>query len=464
MPMDSNMEKPKKRRSLVEMDLCSGSIAGKMLLFALPLMLSNVLQLMFNAADLVVVGRACGDAAIAAVGSNGSMINLLTNLFMGLSVGVNVLASHYYGAGDHERLSKTVHTSILLAAFSGLLLTLVGEIGAKQLLILMSTPEEVLPLAVIYLRIYFLGMIPMMIYNFGSALLRSIGDTFRPLIYLGISGFVNLGLNILFVLVFHMGVDGVGYATVISQFLSGAAILVTLCLERSDMHLSLKALRPDKAILWKIITVGIPAGLQGVVFSLSNVVIQSSVNSFDDTLIVTGNTAAQNLEGFAYVGMNCFYHAALSFTGQNLGAGRYDRIKRIAVIGQIYVFLAGLILGCGLYQLSPSLLRIYTDNPVSVDAGRVRLLIIGNTYYLCGMMDVTVGCLRGLGRSVLPTIISLVGACGLRILWLMTLFRMPMFHTTMMIYITYPVSWFVTFTAQMILLLITYNKLIKKAR
>ena len=456
-------EKVPKRKSLVEMDLCSGSIAGKMLLFALPLMLSNVLQLLFNAADLIVVGRACGEAAIAAVGSNGSMINLMTNLFMGLSVGVNVLASHYYGAGDHERLSKTVHTSILLAAFSGLVLTIIGEIGAKQILIWMSTPEEVLPLAVIYLRIYFLGMIPMMIYNFGSALLRSIGDTLRPLVYLGVSGAINLGLNLLFVLVFHMGVDGVGYATVISQVISGGAVLVTLMLERSDMHLSIRKLRFDKNILGKIISVGIPAGLQGVVFSLSNVVIQSSVNSFD-TLVVTGNTAAQNIEGFAYVGMNCFYHAALSFTGQNLGAGRYDRIKKIVAVGQLYVFLAGFLLGHGMYLLSPSLLSFYTDNPVSIEAGQVRLMIIGCSYFLCGMMDVTVGCLRGLGRSVLPTIISLVGACGLRIIWLLTLFRIPAFHTTTMIYITYPISWTVTLSAQFILFLYTYNKLIKKAR
>ncbi|MBO4391029.1 MAG: MATE family efflux transporter [Lachnospiraceae bacterium] len=456
-------EKVPKRKSLVEMDLCSGSIAGKMLLFALPLMLSNVLQLLFNAADLIVVGRACGEAAIAAVGSNGSMINLMTNLFMGLSVGVNVLASHYYGAGDHERLSKTVHTSILLAAFSGLVLTIIGEIGAKQILIWMSTPEEVLPLAVIYLRIYFLGMIPMMIYNFGSALLRSIGDTLRPLVYLGVSGAINLGLNLLFVLVFHMGVDGVGYATVISQVISGGAVLVTLMLERSDMHLSIRKLRFDKNILGKIISVGIPAGLQGVVFSLSNVVIQSSVNSFD-TLVVTGNTAAQNIEGFAYVGMNCFYHAALSFTGQNLGAGRYDRIKKIVAVGQLYVFLAGFLLGNGMYLLSPSLLSFYTDNPVSIEAGQVRLMIIGCSYFLCGMMDVTVGCLRGLGRSVLPTIISLVGACGLRIIWLLTLFRIPAFHTTTMIYITYPISWTVTLSAQFILFLYTYNKLIKKAR
>ena len=456
-------EKVPKRKSLVEMDLCSGSIAGKMLLFALPLMLSNVLQLLFNAADLIVFGKSCGEAAIAAVGSNGSMINLMTNLFMGLSVGVNVLASHYYGAGDHERLSKTVHTSILLAAFSGLVLTIIGEIGAKQILIWMSTPEEVLPLAVIYLRIYFLGMIPMMIYNFGSALLRSIGDTLRPLVYLGVSGAINLGLNLLFVLVFHMGVDGVGYATVISQVISGGAVLVTLMLERSDMHLSIRKLRFDKNILGKIISVGIPAGLQGVVFSLSNVVIQSSVNSFD-TLVVTGNTAAQNIEGFAYVGMNCFYHAALSFTGQNLGAGRYDRIKKIVAVGQLYVFLAGFLLGNGMYLLSPSLLSFYTDNPVSIEAGQVRLMIIGCSYFLCGMMDVTVGCLRGLGRSVLPTIISLVGACGLRIIWLLTLFRIPAFHTTTMIYITYPISWTVTLSAQFILFLYTYNKLIKKAR
>ena len=316
-----------------EMDMCSGPILRKMLMFALPLMLSSILQLLFNAADIVVVGKFAGDNSLAAVGSNTALINLLTNLFIGLSIGANVVAARHYGAKAWDDLRRTVHTAMLLSMLSGALLLVLGVIGAEQMLIWMQTPEEVLPLATVYLRIYFLGMISTMVYNFGSALLRAVGDTKRPLYFLLCAGVINVILNLLFVIGFQMDVMGVAIATVISETVSALLVLRCLVKEKGGIHLELRAMRIDRKKMLQILRIGLPAGFQGVVFALSNVVIQSSVNIFGN-IVVAGNSAAANLEGFVYMAMNAFYQTTLSFVSQNYGAGKQKRINRIVLLGE----------------------------------------------------------------------------------------------------------------------------------
>ena len=434
-----------------EIDMCSGSVFGKMLLFALPLMCSSILQLLFNAADIVVVGRFAGDNALAAVGSNTALINLLTNLFVGLSVGSNVLTAQYYGAKKDSDLKETVHTSMLLSICSGVLLTVVGLAGARGLLELMQAPPEVLELAVLYLRIYFLGMTSMMVYNFGSAILRAVGDTKRPLYYLLAAGIVNVVLNLFFVIACHMGVAGVGVATVISQTIS--ALLVVRCLvrEQGGIHLELKELAISKEKLGKIMQIGLPAGFQGTVFSLSNVVIQSAVNSFGN-IAVAGNSAAANIEGFVYMAMNAFYQATISFTSQNFGARQYRRIYKILFAGELCVVITGLLLGNLAVLFGDVLLGIYSPSAEVIAAGMVRMKFICTVYALCGIMDVLVGALRGIGYSIIPMIVSLIGACGLRLLWIATVFQV--YHSPAVLYVSYPVSWIVTAAVQMTFFLI----------
>ncbi len=417
-----------------EMDMCSGSVFQKMLLFAIPLMCSSILQLLFNAADIVVVGRFAGDNALAAVGSNSSLINLLTNVFVGLSIGTNVLTAQYYGAKKEKDLKETVHTSILLSVCSGVILTFVGIVGAKPLLELMQAPKEVLSLAVIYLRIYFLGMTSTMVYNFGSAILRAVGDTQRPLYYLLGAGIINVILNLFFVIACHMGVAGVAAATAISQTISAGLVVRCLIKEQGGIHLDLRALRINRKKFARIVRIGLPAGFQGMVFSLSNVVIQSAVNSFG-AVAVAGNSAAANIEGFVYMAMNAFYQATISFTSQNYGAREHKRIYRILFAGELYVIITGVLLGNGIYSPSADV----------VAAGLGRLKVICTLYALCGMMDVLVGALRGIGYSVVPMVVSLIGACGLRLLWIATIFQIPQYHSMRVIYISYPVTWTVTF-------------------
>ncbi|MBQ8510907.1 MAG: MATE family efflux transporter [Clostridia bacterium] len=444
-----------------QMDMTTGAILPKMLAFSLPLMLSSILQLMFNAADIIVVGQFCGDASLAAVSSNGSLVNLLTGLFMGLSVGSNVLAARFFGSKSDEELSQTVHTSILISIIAGVFLTFVGLIGARQLLIWMQTPDNVLELASVYLRIYFVGMTSTTVYNFGAALLRAIGDTKRPLYYLIIAGVLNVVLNLFFVIVFHMDVAGVALATIISQTLS--ALLVVRCLlrESGGIRLDPKKLCINKAKLIQIVRVGVPAGLQGTLFSLSNVVIQSSINLFGD-IVVAGNGAAANLEGFVYVAMNAFYQATLSFTSQNLGQHKYKRIIRTMLVGQACVFVTGLVLGNLLYLAGDKLLWIYSDTQQVVEAGMLRLGFVATTYFLCGMMDVMMGGLRGIGYSFLPMIVSLIGACGLRLVWIATIFQVPEFHIIETIYISYPISWLVTFLVHLTCYIILTRRLRKR--
>jgi len=426
-----------------EIDMCSGAILPKLLWFALPLMCSSILQLLFNAADIIVVGRFAGDNSLAAVGSTTSLINLLVNLFMGLSVGANILAARFYGADDQESLRQTVHTAVLLSLISGAGLAVAGTCGAARILIWMQSPDEVRGLAAVYLRIFFLGMPATMLYNFGAALLRAVGDTRRPLYYLFAAGVVNVALNLVFVIVCHLDVAGVAIATVISQCISALLVLRCMIREKGGIHLDLRQLKIYPVRLRQILRVGLPAGFQGVLFSLSNVVIQSSVNTFGE-VVVSGNSAAANIEGFVYTSMNAFYQANVSFTSQNYGAGRYERIRPILLRALACVIVTGVVLGGTATLLGRQLLHIYSRTEAVIEAGMRRLVIICSPYALCGIMDVLVGSLRGLGYSVMPMLVSLLGVCILRLVWISTIFQVPAFHTVQTVYWSYPVTWTIT--------------------
>ncbi len=436
-----------------EMDMTRGAILPKIILFSLPLMAASILQLLFNAADVIVVGRFVGPQAMAAVGSTTALINLIINFFVGLSVGVNVCAARFFAADRQKDLTDTIRTAILTAIFSGILLLLVGITLAKPMLQLMGSPEDVIYDSVTYLRIYFLGMPALMIYDFSSAILRAVGDTKRPLYFQVAAGIINVILNLFFVLGLKIGVAGVGIATSISQTVSALLVLSVLVRDKGKLHLDLRTLRIDRQKLAAIFRVGLPAGLQSTVFSLSNVVIQSSINSFGSTAMA-GSTASQNLEGFVYMAMNAIYQTNLSFTSQNIGAGRYSRINKILLNCLGCVVFIGILLG-GLANLfSGTLLSFYTTDPEVLRYGQERLLIVAGPYFLCGIMDTMVGSLRGMDFSFVPMIVSFIGACGLRIIFIMTLFRLPAFHSLQNLYMSYPVSWTITFTAHIITFLL----------
>lgn len=446
------------KKNKYEIDMCNGPLLGKMLVFALPLMLSGILQLFFNAADIVVVGRFAGNEALAAVGSTSSLINLLINMFMGLSVGANVLVARFYGAGQKKDLKLMVHTAIATAIVSGIFLVVVGCVLAKPALQLMGTPDNVIDMSILYIRIYFLGMPVMMTYNFGSAILRAVGDTKRPLYYLLIAGVVNVVLNLFFVIVFHMSVAGVALATVISQAISALLVIRCLVKTESDYQLNLKELRIQKDKLLKMIQIGIPAGLQGSLFSVSNVLIQSSVNSFG-SIAMAGNTAASNLEGFVYTAMNTMYQTSISFTGQNYGAMKYKRIGKIMLLSQAMVIVIGLVFGNAIYFFGDKLLLLYSTDPEVIEVGLMRMGIIAVTYFLCGMMDSMVGSLRGMGYAVMPMLVSLTGACAFRVVWIATVFRS--IHTLKCLYWSYPISWGLTFSIHLLCFIGVYRRLLK---
>ena len=437
--------------------MCSGPIVSRMLLFTGPLVLSSVLQLLFNAADVVVVGKYAGDNSLAAVGSVGPLINLFVALFMGLSIGSNVLASRAYGSRNDVQMTRTVHTSMLVSLISGVILAVMGFLFTRQILVWMNSPAETLPLASLYLKIYFLGMPASMVYNFGSAILRAVGDTRRPMYFLTIAGVINVILNLVFVISLKMDVAGVATATVISQVISATLVVVCLMRESGSLRLDIRSLHIDKDILIKIIRIGLPASFQGMLFSLSNVIIQSSVNSFGAT-VVAGNSAAQNIEGFVYVSMNAFYQACISFVSANVGARKNDRINKILVRAEICVIVTGMLLGGYAYLDAHRLISLYTNSEAVVAAGKIRMMYVSLPYFLCGMMDVMVGALRGLGYAILPMAVSLVGACGLRLMWIFTLFQTPRFHETRFLYITYPVSWTVTFLIHVVCYIIVKKK------
>ncbi|MCM1134696.1 MAG: MATE family efflux transporter [Clostridium sp.] len=443
-----------------EIDMCNGPLFGKILLFSLPLMLSGVLQLLFNAADVIVVGRFAGNEALAAVGSTGSLTNLLVNMFIGLSVGANVLVARYYGGRQEKEVSSTVHTSMIISAVGGVILAVLGIVLAKPLLQMMDTPENVISHSVLYMRIYFLGMPVMLVFNFGSAILRAIGDTRRPLFYLIIAGVINVILNLFFVIGLHMGVAGVALATVISQCVSTALIVRSLLRSEGCFQLRFDRLRMDWDKFGKIAAIGLPAGLQGSLFSISNVLIQSSVNSFG-SIAMAGNTAGSNIESFVYTAMNSVHQTAVSFTGQNLGGRQYDRIRKILIECLLFVAVVGIVLGNGACLLGNRLLGFYSTDAEVIAYGMQRMKIICTWYFICGLMDVLVGSIRGLGYAVMPMVVSLLGACAFRVLWIYTFFKWD--RTLWTLYISYPISWALTAAAHLICFIVVFRKIKGKA-
>ena len=428
--------------------------------FILPLMLTGILQLLYNAADSVVLGRWDGADSLAAVSSVGSLINLLVNVFMGLAVGTAVAVAHDYGAKEYRGVERTVHTSIFVSIIGGVAVSVIGLLFSRTFLVWMQSPENVLPLSTLYLKIYFLGTPANMVYNFGASILRSTGDTKRPLYFLTISGLANVILNMIFVIVFHMGVAGVALATIISQYMSAVFVIIYLMRSKECIHLDIKKLRIHTDKLKKIIMVGLPAGMQGTIFSLSNVLIQSSINSFGD-LVMAGNGAASSIEGFTYISMNSVYHASLTFVGQSVGARRYDRINRILLTCVMIVVVIGIVIGGLTCLFDETLLGVYLpEAPDAIPYGSTRLYCISLTYFLCGIMEVLVGAQRGLGLSILPMINSLLGSCVLRVVWIFTVF--VAFRSLEVLYFSYPMTWIITSSAHFIVYSIKLRK-IKKA-
>ena len=443
--------------------MCNGSIMDKLISFSLPLMLSGILQLMFNAVDIIVVGRFSGKQALAAVGSTTALINVFTNLFIGISLGANVLAARFYAMGKSKEMSETVHTSITLAMVSGVIMAFVGVLFARGALELMGTPDDVIDQSTLYMRIYFMGMPFFMLYNYGAAILRAIGDTKRPLLFLIISGLINAALNMLLVIYCHMAVEGVAIATVISQLIS--CILVLWCLYKSEgsYQLRFSKLQIKGVYLKQIFQVGIPAGIQSMIINFSNVLLQSSVNSFGSTAMagytaannilgflfaMAGYTAANNIFGFLYVAVNSITQACMSFTSQNYGVGKYKRMDKVLIDCLILTVVVAGLLGCGSYLLGPEILRIYTEEEKVIRCGMEILSITTVPYFLCGIMDLFPGALRGMGYSAVPMILSIIGTVGMRVVWIFGIF--PHHRSLYVLFISYPGSWLFTIIMQMI--------------
>ncbi len=446
-----------------DINMTEGPIFSRLVLYTLPLMLSGILQLLYNAADLAVVGNfaADGETALAAVGSTGSVTNLIISLFLGLSVGSCVVLSQFLGSNDEYDASEVVHTSMLASAIIGVLMSVVGIIIARPVLELMQTPHEVIDGSTLYMTIYFAGLPASMIYNFGSAILRAKGDTQYPLTVLIISGAVNVVLNLVTVLGFHWDVAGVATATVASQVVSAVMVVIHLCRMTDCCRLELKKLKLHKDKLIRITRVGLPAGFQSVVFSISNVMLQSSVNVLGKAAMA-GNTAASNIDGFIYQAQNSVYHAAMSFTGQNVGARDMKRVRRVCWSSIILVSAIGLFIGGIVFAFADPLLNLYApgvDKALARENGFLRLQITALTYFLCGIMEVMTGMLRGMGSSFIPMIISTIGACGFRVFWILEIFPIEYFHNMLWLYISYPLSWLLTALAMFIAYIPIYKRL-----
>lgn len=447
------------KRNKYEIDMCSGSIMDKLISFSIPLMLSGILQLLFNAVDIIVVGRFTGSQALAAVGSTTALINVFTNLFIGVSLGANVLAARFYASGREKEMSETVHTSITFALISGVVMVFVGLFFSKAALGLMDTPADVIGQAALYMRIYFAGMPFFMLYNYGAAILRAVGDTKRPLFFLIISGVLNIVLNLLFVIVFHLGVAGVAIATVIAQMLS--CILVLRCLYKSESSYQLRfsKLTLKGAYLKQIFQVGIPAGIQSTVINFSNVLLQSSVNSFG-SIAMAGYTAANNIFGFLFTSINSVTQACMSFTSQNFGAGNWKRMDKVLRNCILLSVIVSVVLGGGAYVFGPELLKIYTSDAAVIQCGMEILLYTTVTYFMCGLMDLFPGALRGMGYSAVPMVLSVIGTVGTRILWIFMVF--PKHRSLDILFISYPASWLVTIVLQVICYFFVRKRVKKK--
>ena len=416
----------------------NGPRRGKIVRFAIPLALSGILQLLFNAADIVVVGQFVGPTALAAVGSTSAVINLIVNLFMGFSVGANVLAAQYYGAGKNKDLSETVHTAVLSSLAFGVALIFAGVALSRPMLELMGTPADVLDQAVLYMRIYFVGMPVMMLYNFGAAILRAVGDTQRPLYFLLLAGVINVILNLVFVIVFHMGVEGVAIPTVISQCVSAGLVFWCLTKVEGPYRLYPKHLTIKKDKLLGMVKIGLPAGIQGCSFSISNVLIQSSINSFG-SIAMAGNTAGSNIEGFISTAQDAFTQAAISFTGQNLGAGKLKRVDRVLLLCMLLAPGVGLVLSILAVLCGGPLLGIYSSDPEVIQYGMLRLTTVSLLQPLGALMGVTASVLRGMGYSTIPMIVTMSSVCGFRVIWIFTVFQA--FPTLQVLYLSYPITW-----------------------
>ncbi len=438
------------------MDMTEGPLLSKVLFFALPIMLSGILQLLFNAADTIVVGRFSGSLALAAVGSVGSLNNMIISLFVGLSIGVNVLVARFTGARNDRAVSETVHTAVLLSLIGGVVLAVVGVLAARPLLALMGSPDDVIDLAVLYVRILFVGMPVQMLYNFCAAILRAVGDTKRPLYFLTVAGVINVVLNLVFVVGLHMSVAGVALATIISQAVSAWMVMHSLMLMNGPTKLHLRRLHINSSILREIIRIGLPAGIQSSVFSLSNVVIQSSVNSFG-SVVIAGNAAAANVGNFVYQAMNTFQQAITCFAGQNIGAHKPSRILTSLKVCLLWALVFGIGLGGLACLFGEPLLALYSPEPDVIAAGMQRLYIVNAPYFLCGLMDVMTGVLRGVGYSLLPMVVSLLGACAFRILWVATVFAAT--PTMQCLMLSYPVSWALTLTVLVLIFQVVWKRM-----
>lgn len=440
-------------------DMLKGPLLPSIISYTIPIMLTNLLQLLFNAADLVVVGRFCGSISVAAVSATGALTTLIVNLFIGLSVGVGVAVAHGLGGNHIEQVHQTVHTALPVSIIGGVFVTVIGLLFSEQFLIWMGTPENVLPLSAVYMKIYFSGMTFTMVYNFCASILRAAGDTKSPLVYLAFSGVINVVLNVIFVTLLHMNVAGVALATIISQAISAILVVIALRKRMDACRLRFNRIRIYKAPLLKIVRIGLPAGIQSSLFSISNVIIQSSVNSFGSDAIMSGNGAAASIEGFLYTSLNSFHQTAVNFIGQNLGAHQVKRIKQTFIYCLMCVTVIGLIGGFAVYHFGEELLSIYiTDSSEAISYGMMRFARVALPYFICGLMDISTGALRGLGASVSSMAISVIGVCGIRIAWVYTIFQLPQFHNLESLYTSYLISWLVTFVAQTVVYFIIYNK------
>ncbi len=433
------MNAAKQKRA--EMNLCEGSIPKKMILFALPLMATNVLQLLFNAADIAVLGQFVGDDAVAAVGATGSLVSMIVSLFIGFSLGANVLVARLVGQHNRERAADAVGTCVCISLIFGVVLAGIGFFCARRFLIWMDCDPDVLDMAATYMRVYFLGMPIIMLYNFCASIMRAVGDTMRPLLFLVIGGVVNVGLNIFFVTVVKLDVEGVAIATVVSQAISVVLALITLTRADGYSKLHWKKIRIHPEEFGWIIRIGLPAGIQSSLFSFSNVIIQSTINSFGK-VVMAGNAASGQIEGFAYQAMNSVALANMSFVSQNLGAGNLNRVRKSFLSAIVITLFAGILVSGSVILLRKPLCGILISDPVALDAAYLRLLIIEGTHVLCGFMDALSYGLRGLGKSTTAMVVCLCGSCLLRIVWINTIFRLN--PTPPMLYVVYPISWAVT--------------------
>lgn len=439
-------------------DMLNGSIYKGIITFSVPVIVTSVLQLLFNATDLVVIGQFCGSNCVAAIGATNALVALIVNFFIGLANGAGIVVAQNYGAGKVNDVERTVHTIIPISLLSGLLLTVIGMFFADSILKIMGTPEDIIELSALYLKIYFAGIILRMLYNFCAGILRAVGDTKSPMIYLTLGGLLNVIFNLFFVLVLDMDVDGVAYGTVISEGVSSILALRALIKRTDCVHFDFKKMRLDGKIIGKIFGIGIPAGIQSCMYSISNVIIQSSVNSFGSAA-VSGNSAAGSIGSFVAAVTSSYQHTASNFIGQNMGAKKFDRAKKITYACLICVSVSGLAAGGLGVIFSRQLLSIYiTDSPQAVKYGTLRLLMVTLPYFLCGLMEVITGVLRGMGRSMAPMIITLIFTCGFRIIWIFTIFAIPKYHSLQSIYISYPISWIVTFAAEWIAYVIAMHK------